>query len=287
MLRIIEGVAYEGKRNGQFQVKAVEIGQHIELSAVRTMTWQELDMSPIAIEHALEAAARHREETQEERRSMCAKIAASRAKKNVRRLCKAMGADTLLTLTYRANQTDLRLCKAHLKEFVRRVMRVWPQFKAVAAFEQQDRGAWHVHLATVAVPKELTHKSGVQVKSYNLLRAIWRSVTKELAGNIDVARRKRNSKRSAAKIAAYISKYITKDFELGEKWSNRWTRFGDIEKPQEIILGLVNMPIDVITLCYQMCQGYKIADTHLSRWHDWFFIHAEKSPHRAGISATV
>jgi hypothetical protein len=276
MIRIIDDVAYEGKRSGQFKVKAVEAGQHIELSASRMTEWHELDWSPMSIQFFKNAVERHREETQEDRKKLCAKIAASRAKKNVRRLCKAMGADTLLTLTYRSLQTDLALCKRHLKEFVRRVMRVWPEFRAVAGFEEQKRGAWHVHLATVAVPRELVHRSGAKVKSYNLLRSIWRDVTKEHGGNVDVSKRKRNSKRSAAKIAAYLSKYITKDYEQGEKWSNRWTRFGDIEKPTEFILGLVNCPADMIKLCYDLCTGYEIADTHYSKWGDWFFIHAER-----------
>lgn len=276
MIRIINNVAYEGKKTGQFKVKAVEINQHLEVTATRQTVWQELDWSCYAVENYRDSSARHAEETIDERKATCAKVAAARAKKNVRHLCKSMGADTMLTFTYRGLQLDLDLCKVHLREFVRRLKRVWPGFKAVAAFEQQKRGAWHVHMATVRVPRDLQHKSGASVKSFNLIRSIWRNVTKEYGGNIDVAKRKRNSQRSPAKIAAYLSKYITKDYELGEKWSNRWTRFGDIEKPEALILGFVNLPLDVITLCYSFCDKMEIVTSHFSRWGDWFFVHAEK-----------
>ena len=82
-----------------------------------------------------------------------------------------------MTLTYRANQTDLELCKKHLKEFVRRVRRVLPDFVAIAAFETQKRGAWHVHMACRRVATVLANKQGVRIKSFDLLRAIWRSAT--------------------------------------------------------------------------------------------------------------
>jgi hypothetical protein len=58
------------------------------------------------------------------------------------------------------------------------------------------------------------HK-GVLVRSYDLLRAIWRAVVGELGGNIDVARSKA-ARRSSARIAAYLSKYIGKGLDAVE-----------------------------------------------------------------------
>jgi hypothetical protein len=52
------------------------------------------------------------------------------------------------------------------------------------------------------------------VKSYDLLRSLWRAVVGSDNGNVDVSRSKRMG-RSAAKLAAYMSKYITKGFGDG------------------------------------------------------------------------
>jgi hypothetical protein len=275
MIRIIDNTAYQSTKNGDFAVKVWQTGNHIEVTATRKQQWEELDWSPRKCATWLMNKEKWPDQTEDERQATCAKIAAARAKKNVRRLCKAMAADTLLTLTYRGEQLDLALCKAHLKEFVRRVKRVWPTFCAVAAFETQKRGVWHVHMATVGVPKLLNHKSGAKVKSYNLLRSIWRAVTGQWGGNVDVAKSKSRQKRSPAKIAAYIAKYISKDYELGEKWSNRWTKFGDIARPLAIELGTVNKPEDMIVLCYGLLDSHAVVSAHFSKWGDWFFLHGE------------
>lgn len=281
MIRIIDGVAYEGKSGDQIALKAHDLGNgHLEISGVRKMQWSECDWSPLAIQHYLEAVERCRieagEEGEAERKAQCLKIAASRAKRRVRRLCKVMGANTLLTLTYRANVVDLAKCKRNLKEFVRRLRRVLPDFRAVAAFEQQERGAWHVHLATVRFPNELAAINGVKVKSFNVIRAVWRSVTKEDGGNVDISNTKRGAQRSSAKIAAYIAKYIAKAFEEGEAGSNRWTKFGDCDLPAPVDLGLCSSMLDVVTKAYALVDdGATVVDQHLSKWGDWFFLVVE------------
>ncbi len=187
MIRIIDGVAYEGKGANFFNVKAHELGNgHLEVTASRGLQWQELDWSPSVVRDHLEMLEKHREEHADELREKHAESAAKRAKKRVRQLCKVMGADTMLTLTYRANMTDLDLCKQHLKAFNRRMLQILPHFRFVAAFEQQDRGAWHVHMACERVPQLVPLRGakplhGVlqpKVKSYMAIRAIWRSVTK-------------------------------------------------------------------------------------------------------------
>jgi hypothetical protein len=278
MIRIIDNVAYESKWASEYRVCAVTCGQHIEVSSSRRVQWVELDWGPLAIQHYLEAVEKHREETIEERALTVAKIAANRAKKNVRQLCKAQGLDTLLTLTYKANQLDLDVTKRHLKEFVRRIKRVLPGFTAIGAFERQKRGAWHVHLACHRIPKIIMGKTGLSlnVKSYDVIRAVWRSVVGDLGGNIDVSRAKALSSRSQAQIAAYISKYITKAFQEGEKWSNRWTKFGDFEKPVRHDLGYVSCLAEALPLCYDLLgDSYSIANARLSQWQDWFFVFGE------------
>lgn len=227
--RIIDGTVYYRKSlDNCYKVKVTELGHgHVEAVVSQGFEWVEVDIDDWSRKR-LEEMLEERNADPEyiaERERINRERAAKRAKTNVRQLCKAGNVDTLMTMTYKENQEDLDLCKKHTKEFVRRVRRIIPDFVAVAAFEQQKRGAWHVHMGCRRVATVLTGKAGVRMKSFDLLRSIWRSVTKEYGGNVDVARRKATSQRSPARIAAYLSKYITKAFTEGAKFSNRWTKF--------------------------------------------------------------
>lgn len=267
--------------SGVFKVQAHDLGNgHLEITGKERIDWRELDWSPGMIEDHLAMLAEDPIDD-EDRRKRAATIAANRAKTRTRKLCKAGGVDTLMTLTYKENQRDLALCKKHLKEFVRRVRRQIPDFVCVAAFERQKRGAWHVHMATQKLPSSLLASNGVKVKSWGVLRAIWRSVTKEYGGNVDVSARKRHSQRSAAKIAAYISKYITKNFEEGEKWSNRWTKFGDFDVPKPIDIGTYEHLADALRDASRLVIGGSVDVMLLSRWHDWFYFSLEGQPRAA------
>jgi hypothetical protein len=139
--------------------------------------------------------------------------------------------DTLLTLTYAENMTDWATLKRHMKEFNRRMARIIPGWFYVAAFERQKRGAWHAHMAVHRLPSELCLRAGVRLKSFNVIRAVWRSVAGEYGGNIDVQARKRNSRRAPSKIAAYLSKYMTKAFADGDPWSNRFSSSRGVTVP--------------------------------------------------------
>ncbi len=279
-IRIINGTAYERKPlDNCYKVKVTQIGHgHTETVVTRGWEWVERDMTPFAIEMAQECIDSYKNDPERiaEREAINLERAAKRAKQRVRQLCKASGADTLMTLTYRENQTDLELCKKHLKEFVRRVRRVMPDFVAVAAFEPQKRGAWHVHMGCRRFASVMASSGGVRMKSFDLLRAIWRSVTKEFGGNVDVARRKQTSQRSAARIAAYISKYITKAFAEGAKFSNRWTKFGDVTVPASVQLGYVTSLREAIELVYSVLpKNADVVTSYLSRWGDVFFLVTE------------
>jgi hypothetical protein len=172
------------------------------------------------------------EETAEERKQANLERAAQRAKARVRHLCKAAGVDTLLTLTYAANMVDWATLKRHMKEFNRRMSKIIPSWFYVSAFERQARGAWHAHMAVHRLPSELSLAPGVKLKSFNAIRAVWRSVTGELGGNVDVQARKRNSQRAPSKIAAYLSKYMTKAFADGDPWSNRFSSSKGVKVPK-------------------------------------------------------
>lgn len=69
-----------------------------------------------------------------------------RARQRIRWSTKAIGADRMLTLTYRENQTDRSLASKHLARFIARCRKEWSSFKYVAAPELQERGAWHWHI---------------------------------------------------------------------------------------------------------------------------------------------
>ena len=224
MLRLIDGVLYEGKPADEFELAIHRLGNgHAEASVRRMVWWSELrEASP----DELEVWRRDREESADDRREANRERAARRATTRVRRLVKVAGMDALLTLTYRVLQADLALCKRHLKEFVRRMRRLIPGWQYVAAFELQERGAWHVHLAIHKLPLALPASNGVKVKSYNIVRAVWRSVVGQDNGNIDESRRKSFTRRSSGKLASYISKYMLKAFKDGDDWSNRYSSGG-------------------------------------------------------------
>lgn len=150
--------------------------------------------------------------------------ATRRARTKVRRLCKHKGLDTLLTLTYRENMQDRDRMARDLDVFLKRVRRVLPQFEYVCAFERQKRGAWHAHLAVKRVQSHYMVK-GELVRSYSLLRSMWRAVVGQDNGNVDVSRNKRVA-RSPAKLASYLSKYIGKGFEEAAKHQNSYSASG-------------------------------------------------------------
>lgn len=158
-----------------------------------------------------EKAAEHRER------------ATRRARTQVRRLAKAKGLTTLLTLTYRENMLDRDRMARDLDVFLKRVRRLIPGFQYIAVFERQKRGAWHAHLACEAVQPHY-RAGGKRVRSYDLLRSMWRAVVGLDNGNVDVSRNRKLS--SAAKLAAYLSKYIGKTFDQALKHVNAYSASG-------------------------------------------------------------
>lgn len=283
----IQLAAFEGKIGDGMRVKAHDLGNgHIEVTGSAPTVWEELEWSPMVLEMYLEAAIAHREENADELREKALTIAANRAKVKVRKLCKAMGADTMLTLTYRANETDLTRSKKDLKEFVRRVRRLMPKFRAVAVYETQERGALHWHIATANVPVSFMQPNALgvpcKVKSFDVLRAIWRSVTKERQGNVDIARRKASSRRSPAQIASYIAKYIVKAFREGQAFSNRYSAFGDFEMSKPVDMGLHPSALAAWQVAYAcLLDVQEVVIERVSRWKDWFVLHAEMPKKRS------
>lgn len=162
--------------------------------------------------------------------------ACRRAKQDVRHKCKVMMVNALWTLTYRANVTDRALVLKHLDAFRRRVVAVLGEWRYIAVLERQERGAYHVHIATHALPVRLV-QGGVKVKSWDVMRAIWRRITGELGGNFDESKRasrwsgRAKPIRGAGSIARYIAGYVAKDMRESELNRKRFSASKGIDIP--------------------------------------------------------
>lgn len=209
--------------------------------------------------------------------------AVRRAKQDVRHKCKAMAINALWTLTFKENVTDREIALKCLDRFRRRVAKVIPGWRYIAVLEPQKRGAWHIHIATHALPKQLTDK-GVKVKSWNVMRAIWRAVAGDLGGNFDEAKRvgrwgSPKPMRGAGAIARYIAGYVAKDMANSELNRKRYSASKGIEVPdayRALFDGDESMA-ELIGLAFAA-----VGDNIVSRWFDAdrgvFFIESDDGP---------
>lgn len=133
--------------------------------------------------------------------------AARRAKSRLRQLILSADLTHLLTLTYRENVTDFIRAADDLNRFVRKVKVQLPGWLYVAVAEQQERGAWHWHLAV----------RGRQ--NVELLRTLWREIVGE--GNIDVSAPKGTRKDQRLYLVQYLGKYLVKAFTTGDRKLNK------------------------------------------------------------------
>lgn len=136
--------------------------------------------------------------------------AAARARSTVRRLCMTMGADRLLTCTFRRNETSASAAWSCWRRFVRLVRERMPGWRYVVVAERQQRGAFHFHAA---------------VRGYQAVRTL-RECWLEAAGdgNIDVTppRRGVRAVEASGHVARYLAKYLAKAFEDSALGSHRY-----------------------------------------------------------------
>lgn len=164
-------------------------------------------------------------------------------KKRVRYLCKQIGADHMVTLSYRENMVDLARLKREWKAFARLMHARYPDWKYVVAHEYQDRGALHMHVAV----------RGRQDIKY--LRRCWyialgsspESTGDEAPGAVNVrgpSRRwgSKSMEWKIDKLSGYLTKYMSKTFAMSEANAKRyWASKG--VKPPEVVkywLGATN-----------------------------------------------
>jgi hypothetical protein len=125
--------------------------------------------------------------------------ARARAKGEIRRKCLAIGADHLVTLTYRDNVENRQRVLHDLERLRRALSRAGIQMPFVGVLECQKRGAIHPHLAV----------QGFQ--DVRLLRRCWYKIVGNGQGQVNV--RGPRPGNSPIKLGRYLSKYITKDFD--------------------------------------------------------------------------
>ena len=237
--RIIDGTLYARSATPYaHDIRVHDLGHgHLEAVILPRYDWREVDtLTPLAAaDYAAQVAtpAPLTEAEKLERLTQNRDKAGRRARTKVRRLCLSKYLDCMLTLTYRENMVDRDRCKRDLDVFLKRLRRVLPTFQYIAVLERQERGAWHVHIACHRVQSHYMHK-GMLVKSFDLLRALWRAVVGTDNGTVNVSKRK--GRPSPRKVAMYLAKYIGKD--LGEdlrKWENSYSASGRA-LPQPIVV---------------------------------------------------
>jgi hypothetical protein len=182
---------------------------NVEFSLMPYETWGEFSEDDI----------RPRSKRGEGDRVRSAEVAAKRARRKVRHLCKLLKARYMVTLTTREIITDIDQFQKLFQEFVRRIRKAG-DFQYVATHELQERGALHLH---IAVPNRLDCK---------LLWSIWRSIVGVDNGRVHISSPKSKMTKASAtnRIANYISKYIAKSFETGELNRRRYWASKNIAK---------------------------------------------------------
>jgi hypothetical protein len=218
-----------------------------------------------------------------ERRERALNKAAKRAKTTCRRVIVTEAFDELLTLTYRGNQADWELCKQHVAKWVRRMKKaLGGQFRYCLAFERQERGAMHVHIATHKLPTWATDK-GVKVKAWQVGTRIWRDIVGDNNGLCFVGGKGKfggPAKRrwTLAKMAAYVSKYITKSYDDAPPEANRYQRStgADVGRPESWVVDCTFG--DLIGLCYEYKSGDSVLALRAGRWNDRLWFCKERPP---------
>lgn len=219
--------------------------KNIEVSVMPYETWSEMNEEDLP----------HKSKRGEGDRERSAEVAAKRAKRKVRHLCKMLKARYMLTLTTKEIITDTEVFQRYFQEFVRRI-RLVSNFQYVATHELQQRGALHLHIAVA------------NRQDYKLLWSIWLRVVGKDEGRVHVT--SGNKKASINKIAAYISKYIAKSFENGVLNKRRyWASKGIGEPIKEVHLVRKNWEfVDVLMYIVEIFKEREITFNFNCSWCD-------------------
>jgi hypothetical protein len=124
---------------------------------------------------------------------------------------------------------------------------------------------------------------GARVKSWDLLRSIWRSVVGKLGGNFDESKGVRKWRREgrdvrAGAIGRYISKYLAKGFDDTELNAHRFSRSEGLALPvgERVELAREVSLLEVMELCYA-AVGDRITGAWLDTDAGVFFVETDDS----------
>jgi hypothetical protein len=260
MYRIVGQQIINGKKVGgllmqgdpvpdAWDLSVFEVNGHREVSARPVIAWTELCEAEDHLrdwpDKRSKAEIAYDEQLRKER---SLKKAAQRAQSKCRRSIKAGNFREMLTGTYRENQTDLELFKAHLTRFIEAMQYVLPKWQYCLSFEKQERGAYHFHCATTKLPRFVRYK-GEKIEGWTLPTLIWRSIVGQDNGLVFVggkprwgSSRRRNQ--SLGKIASYVSKYIMKDYADHPLGSKRYWVSRGVEIPAPVRERIYDVTID-------------------------------------------
>lgn len=208
---------------------------------------------------------------------------AARAKRTCRHKIKSASFGSLLTCTYRENQTNFDKVREDWAAMLRKLRKVLPGFRAVYAFEKQERGAWHVHAAIDKLPTHIDVPGAGRVRSWDYLRRVWRAIVGD--GNIDVDGHrktrhglpgKHRARESLAKLAGYVSKYLTKDHSSGPAGRNRWGSTQGIEVSKPVVWDMPDMPLsELVGLAFACPDGHRIVSHRVDRYGKFWVLYTE------------
>lgn len=213
---------------------------------------------------------------------------AARAKRTCRHKIKTAGLTSLLTCTYRENMTDFDRVRDDWAAMLRKLRKVLPGFRAVFAFEPQDRGAWHVHAAIDKLPTYIEVPGAGRVRSWDYLRRAWRAIVGADNGNIDVDGHRKTrhglpgkyrTSESLAKLAGYVSKYLTKEHVNGIPGRNKWGSTQGIDVAKPAVFDLPEMPLaDVVQLAFHLPEGHRIVRHRVGQFGKFWVLYTEPAP---------
>lgn len=262
--RIIDGTLYRRDANPYaFDFRLHKLGDHLEATALPVHAWSEVDaLSPQALQDLSRATGsifvdgewETHKPTEHELLARAAENrlkSTRRARSQVRRLVKHKRLDHMLTLTYQENMLDRNRIRRDVDVLIKRLRRILPSFEYICVFERQKRGAWHAHIACHRLQAMLVHK-GVLVKSYTLVRSLWRSVIGG-GGDADQSRGKAG-KRSSGRLAGYLSKYIGKALDAGEG-GNSYSSSGRALPAPEKIRWMIETGTPASEALWRLCAG--------------------------------
>lgn len=196
------------------------------------------------------------EEEQIERNEANAKRAARRARQMLRLILKSMDAKYLWTFTFRENVTDIALTQKYYKRFHELFRKRYPDSKFVTIPEQQERGAWHLHVAVSErldihwvlrcwyialghkVKIEYDVKGKPKVVAYVRDNDEWRiAESSEIAGSVNVRARSRkwggeSSAWDSDHLSSYMAKYMDKNFSEAMGGKKRYWPSKDCQRPR-------------------------------------------------------